>query len=147
VLSFIDNARAIYAGNPLVIQGECAGPRDWLPCTRGGERRCDTCKVVSLEIEVAGSNPNQAVWVETDEGHHPRCDEPCPEFTHPHLERLRVLGEHIRHMGAGVTSEHGLPNLWRRSPQAVSDWVQAAGVYKLKEDCQREHPRSHVPRQ
>jgi hypothetical protein len=55
------------------------------------------------------------------------------------------LQEHIRHMGGGVTSERGLPSLWRRSPQGGSDWVHPAGVYRLKEDCRREHPRSHEP--
>lgn len=145
VLSFIDDTKALYTGEPLVIRGTCAGPREWLPCTRGGERRCTTCKVVGLDLEVDGSDVSEATWVETDEGHHPRCDEPCPEFTHPNLERLRVLGEHIRNMGAGVTSERVGPSLWRRSPQGGSDWVHPAGVYKLEEDCRREHPRSRTP--
>jgi hypothetical protein len=144
VLSFIDDTKAIYTGEPLVLQGECAGPKEWLPCTRGGERRCDTCKVVGLDLEVDGAYPEVALAVENNEGHQ-LCAEPCPEFTHPNLDRLRVLGEHLRHTGAGATSRRVGPSLWRRSPQGGSDWAHPAGVYKFKEDCLREHPRSREP--
>jgi hypothetical protein len=140
VLSFIDNSKAIYAGEPLVIQGVCAGPKEWLPCARGGERLCDTCKAVSLEIEVDGATPVLTIGAEEGvDGLHQHCDEPCPESTNPRIERLRILVEHMRHRGADVTSAGGLPSLWR--PSQSSDSV---GVYKSKQHCRREHP--HAPR-
>jgi hypothetical protein len=141
VLSFIDNSKAIYAGEPLVLHGVCAGPKGWRPCARGGERRCDTCKAVGLDIEVGGADP--VLTIEAEErvdGLHQRCDEACPVSTNPSIERLRILGEHVRHRGADVTSAGGLPSLWRPSQDA-----DPAGVYKSKQDCRREHPRTREP--
>jgi hypothetical protein len=136
VLSFIDGSKAIYGGEPLVIEGVCGGPKEWLPCTHGGERLCDPCKKVALEVEVDGAIP--AVEVsggEKSDEHRQRCDEPCPETTNPLIARLRLLSEHTRRTKADVTSSGGLPSLWRPLQDA-----SPPGVYKSKQVCLREHP-------
>jgi hypothetical protein len=139
VLSFVDGSKAIYGGEPLVIEGVCAGPKEWLSCTHGGERPCDTCKEVALEVEVDGATPALTVTVgEKADEHRQRCNEPCPETTHPQIERLRILSKHMRRRMADVTSSGGLPSLWR----PLQD-EPPSGVYKSKQDCLREHPPEH----
>lgn len=137
VLSHIDNSKAIYAGEPLVIEGVCAGPREWLACARGGDRLCHSCEEVGLEIQVDGWDREIAIEVDARSGEHlKRCYEPCPEPNHPKSERLRILNQHLRRRGANVTSSGGLPTLWR--PSEFSD---PSGIYKRKQDCLRDHRR------
>ena len=134
VLSFVDSAKAVYGGEPLVLDGVFSGPKAWLPCARGGERPCDTCKQVALEVEVDGADPAIVVsGAEESEGHKQSCHEPCPEMTNPQIDRLRTLRKHIRRRDWDVTSASGLPSLWRPAEEP-------SAVYKSSKKCLREHP-------
>ena len=43
-LSSVDGDVARFGGDPVELHARCDGPFDWLPCTSGGERPCDSCQ-------------------------------------------------------------------------------------------------------
>jgi hypothetical protein len=121
-LSSVDDRVARWAGERQVVRPYCSGPVEWLGCAGGGERPCVRCETVSAMSVSPGSLSGHS----TSHGNRPvTCHDPCPKYPEsPSVARLRALSARV--------------SLWRARKEPLA---AVPSIYKLREDCLRDHPR------
>jgi hypothetical protein len=121
ILSYADDRIARFGGQPLFIHPICDGPLEWLPCPGGGERPCDRCENVGVELTEGAM---RSVVVLGSGNRRATCNERCPLYPdNPTEARLYELAKHV--------------SVWRERGDSVSEMPS---LYKSLKDCHHEHP-------
>jgi hypothetical protein len=94
-LSDIDGESARFAGEPISLDPECAGPVKWLKCESGGKRPCVACQKVALnpiEMDDSSYGDYRGGWITDSDRRRATCSEACPDPSPgPTLTRIEEL--------------------------------------------------------
>ena len=131
-LSEADQQRALFDGEPMGLDPECAGPVQWLKCESGGQRPCLGCRKVAINPSEASDSSYgdyRGVAIPDAARRRATCNEACPpQSSSPTLTRLEELERRT--------------HVWRRRNLPLAE---VPSLHRTLAGCMRTHFPSGVP--